>query len=50
MTDKTKVKLYGTFSTEANSDVEHFEPETHINVPHEEAIEKAKEWVDQNEL
>lgn len=51
MSEKTlNKKIYGSNSTEALVDAETYEPETHVNLPHEEAVETAKQWVDQNEL
>lgn len=49
MSDKTNKPIYGSNVTEALSDAENFEVDTHINIPHEEAMEVAKEWVDSNE-
>ncbi len=50
MTNRHKDVIYGSNRTERVADVEHFEPDTHINIPHEEAVEDAKHWVDDNEL
>lgn len=50
MEDKNKLKIYGANITEAWSDAESYEPETHVNIPHEVAVENAKDWVDTNEL
>jgi len=49
MSDTPNKPIYGSNVTEALSDAQNFEPETHINIPHEEAMEDAKEWVDSNE-
>lgn len=43
-------KEYSSASTEAWSDHDHFEPESHVNIPSAEAVEAAKEWVEANEL
>lgn len=37
-------------ATAAWADHDEYEPETHINIPSEEAVEAAKEWVENNEL
>jgi hypothetical protein len=50
MNDNTKSKIYGSSKTEAWSDAESFDEDTHVNVPHQEAVENAKDWVDDNEL
>lgn len=50
MEDKSKQKIYGANVTEAWSDAESYEAETNINIPHEVAVENAKDWVDDNEL
>lgn len=49
MTDNKNKPIYGGNKTEALSDVQNFEAETHINIPHLEAMEEAKDWVDSNE-
>lgn len=36
--------------TEAVLDVEKLEDGTKVPIPHEEAVERAKEWIDENEL
>lgn len=50
MEDKAKAKIYGANKTEAWADAESYEPVTNINIPHEVAVENAKDWVDDNEL
>lgn len=49
MTETKNKIIYGSNATEALSDAKNFEDETHINIPHVEAMEDAKEWVDSNE-
>jgi hypothetical protein len=49
MSEKANKQIYGSNATEALADAENFEAETHINIPHEEAMEDAKDWVDSNE-
>ncbi|NDL67584.1 CDIF630_02480 family spore surface protein [Anaerotalea alkaliphila] len=41
--------VLGTGKTEAWADAESVDPDTHVAVPKEEAMERAKEWVDDNE-
>ncbi len=36
--------------TEAWADPDHFEPDTNVSIPSEEAVEAAKKWVETNEL
>ncbi len=36
--------------TAAWADHDHYEPETNVSIPSEEAVEIAKEWVENNEL
>lgn len=43
-------KEYGRSVTEAWTDHEHYDSETHVNLPSEEAVEVAKQWVEDNEL
>ncbi len=45
-TDKNKI---GSSATEAWADVDHYEKDTHVSIPSEEAVEQAKEWVEENE-
>ena len=49
MSEQKENKIYGTNVTEAGFDAESYDPETHVNIPHEEAVEDAKEWIDSNE-
>lgn len=48
MEDK-KQRDYNPNQTEAVLDAESFEEETNVHIPHKEAIEDAKDWVDENE-
>ncbi|MGX8796423.1 CDIF630_02480 family spore surface protein [Fusibacter sp. JL298sf-3] len=48
MKDKKKAPL-GSSKTEAWADSHHVEEETNISIPSEEAVQDAKEWVEQNE-
>lgn len=50
MTDKHKNIILGSSKTERVLDADHYEPETHVHIPHEEAVEDAKHWVEDNEL
>jgi len=43
-------KTYSTSSTEAWADAKNYDPETHVNMPSEEAVNNAKEWVEGNAL
>lgn len=45
-----KHKETSSSATEAWADHDHYEPETHVSIPSEEAVENAKEWVEGNEL
>lgn len=47
---KQEHKVYGSASTEAWADVDHYEPESHVAIPRQEAVENAKEWVESHEL
>lgn len=49
MSDNTH-KESGSAATAAWADHDNYEPETNINIPSEEAVEAAKEWVETNEL
>lgn len=42
-------KKLGDTRTEAWADQEKFKEETHVNIPSEQAVEDAKEWVEENE-
>lgn len=50
MKDNNKNKIYGANATEAWMDAESHQPDTNVNIPHLEAVENAKEWVEDNEL
>lgn len=41
---------YGANVTARLFDIEYTEPETKLNIPHEDAVKDAKQWVDDNEL
>lgn len=45
-----KHKETSSSATEAWADHDHYEPETNVSIPSEEAVENAKEWVEGNEL
>jgi len=45
-----KSKAYGSNVNEAWVNKDHVEPETNVPIPREEAVEDAKEWVEDNEL
>lgn len=47
---KQTSKEHGSAATEAWADADHHDPETHVSIPSEEAVENAKEWVEGNEL
>jgi len=47
---KQEVILYGLNSTERWFDAESYDEATYVNLPHEEAVEDAKNWVEDNEL
>jgi hypothetical protein len=49
MKDVGKEKNLGSNKTEAVLDAERYEEGTHVHIPHEEAINDAKDWVDENE-
>lgn len=49
MTDTNK-KEYSSSKTEAWADHKTYEPDTHVSIPSEEAVEEAKAWVEGNEL
>ena len=49
MKNNKKEKNLGSNKTEAVLDAEHYEEDTHVHIPHEDAIEDAKDWVDENE-
>lgn len=49
MNEKDK-KAYSGSQTEAWADHKSYEPDTHVNIPSEEAVEEAKAWVEGNEL
>lgn len=42
-------KEVGSAATEAWADHKSYDPETHVSIPSEEAVEDAKEWVEGNE-
>ncbi len=42
-------KKLGDTSTEAWADQEKLKKETNVNIPSEQAVEDAKEWVEENE-
>jgi len=42
-------KEYGSTKTEAWADSKEFDPETNVNKPSINAVEDAKEWVEDNE-
>lgn len=46
--DKNKAML-GASSTEAWTDHKKIDKETKVNIPSEDAVETAKEWVEENE-
>ncbi len=50
ISDDTKMGLMGRCVTERWTDAEAFDIKTHINLPHEEAVEDAKKWCEDNEL
>ncbi len=41
--------ILGSGATEAWANVDHYEQETNVSVPSEEAVELAKAWVEENE-
>lgn len=41
---------YGASATEAWAEQDHFDPDTHVSIPSEDAVERAKNWVEENEL
>jgi hypothetical protein len=41
---------YGASITERLFDALEYEKNTHINLPHEEAVEDAKQWIDEHEV
>jgi hypothetical protein len=43
-------KEHSRTATEAWADHKTYDPETHVSIPSEEAVEAAKEWVEGNEL
>lgn len=43
-------KERGASATEAWADHEHNDPDTNVNIPSEEAVNVAKEWIENNEL
>lgn len=45
-----RYKEHGSAMTAAWADHEHYDPETHVSIPSEEAVENAKEWIERNEL
>lgn len=45
-----KDKTFGSNINEAWVNHDHVEPETNVPIPREDAVEDAKEWVEDNEL
>lgn len=45
-----KRKEYSSSRTEALADHKSYEPDTHVSIPSEEAVEEAKAWAEGNEL
>lgn len=41
---------YGSHSTDASNHVDHLEDETNVAIPTSDAVEDAKEWVEDHEM
>lgn len=41
--------ILGSGATEAWANTDHYEKESHVSIPSEEAVELAKAWVEENE-
>lgn len=50
MSKSNNEHIFGANITERLSDAKEYEQDTHINLPHEEAVEDAKQWVDEHEV
>lgn len=50
MNRPNNVQIFGANATERLTDAKEYEQNTHINLPHEEAVEDAKQWVDEHEV
>lgn len=49
MTDRQNQYVYGGNATEAVLNAKSYDPKTHVHIPHEYAVEAAKDWVEENE-
>jgi|GEM_PF-1231500 len=47
--EDNQCKIISSHQTEAISNVDHYEKDSHISIPTLEAVEIAKEWIESNE-